>query len=124
MEAEGTCTICDAGVRNVITEGGKIWELETEPHPDGIVQMVTNDRHEIRARVLGPAQMPAPKGEGYRRHKCPPPPDPGPICEACQFPMDRETALAEGWIVHPSCEPETIAYARSLRRPVRRPRRQ
>lgn len=129
MEAEGTCTLCGAGVRNVITEGGKIWELDTTPDPDGVVQMITNGRGEIRARVLGPTERPAPPGEGYRRHKCPPPPDPGPTCDACRLPMDRELALKERWIVHPSCEPDhldQVASERAAERArtvVRRPRR-
>lgn len=125
MEPEGACSTCHAGIRNVFTEGGKIRELETDPHADGNYLMVTNGRGEIRARVLGPADMPAPAGQGYRAHRCPPPEPDGPICEACNLPMDRELTAKERWAVHPCCEPEHVDYvlAQRRRRVVRRPAR-
>lgn len=125
MEPEGACSICGAGVRNVFTEGGKIRELETDPHPDGNHLMITNERGEIRARVLGPADMPAPDDQGHRKHRCPPPEPDGPICDACALPMDRELAAKERWAVHPCCDAEHADFviAERRRRVIRRPPR-
>jgi hypothetical protein len=113
MEPEGTCA-CGQTVRNVFTVGGIVRQLETTPHPDGnhvleqVLQPLTGPGPVPRARVLSGLQMPAPDGAGYRIHRCPPPPRPGPPCSVCGLTMNRELAALEKWATHPCCDPEFL----------------
>lgn len=113
MDAEDVCALCGQGVRKVITEGGRIRELEVAPHAEGNHVMRTNARGEIRAHVIGYTELPAPTGHGHRMHHCPKPAPTGPRCSICRDRMNRDVALAEDWDWHPACDP---GYQRELGR--------
>jgi hypothetical protein len=102
---------CGAKVRRVITEGGTIRELHPVPIPGGNHTLITTPAGLVRAHVVtGTEYNEAP---AYRIHQCPPPPDPGPPCVVCRFPMDRQLAARERWTSHPSCDPsEGLAAVR------------
>lgn len=108
MDAERWCLGCGAGLRTVMTVGGRRRELETTPHPDGnhimrLVPVVGGGRG-WRARVLTGAELPAQQA-AHRMHHCPGVKQPkGPLCIVCHQPMTRDIALQLGWTTHPGCD--------------------
>jgi hypothetical protein len=103
--ATSTCKLCGHQTLTLMTEGGIIRDLNPEPVENGNHQIVKVDG-KVRLRVLTGSHPPAPVGQGYRVHRCPPPAPRGPACSACWLPLDRALALALDWTTHPCCDPE------------------
>lgn len=117
MTDPDVCSSCGARVKRVITIGAAIRDLEPEPRPDGNTIIVDHEGR-IRARVLTGDEMPA-QQEAFKAHQCPPKPRPGPPCARCTLPMNRELALAEGWVDHPACDGNYHIELLRLRRRTR-----
>lgn len=123
MADTATCSDCGGPVLRVITEGGRILELDADPHPDGNVVPVTADGRPV-ARVLTGDQLPA-QEPAWQRHTttCPESPDArrrrarqAPRCRVCTGPLDQALAAAEPHHdTHPACDDyaaaELVRYA-------------
>jgi hypothetical protein len=109
--AAGTCKLCGHPTLTLMTEGGIVRELNPEPVDNGN-HVIIKANGTVRLRVLTGSHPPAPDGQGYRVHQCPPPAPRGPACASCWLPLDRALALAEKWTDHPCCDPE---YQHNLR---------
>ena len=119
------CRACSRGVRWAVTEAGARILVDADPHPDGVVTVVSTPAG-VRARILTGAQLPA-QETAYQPHArtCPHAvrqAPRGPRCERCRGPMPTDLARLERWRWHPNCDPREQAgldLARRLRRTPR-----
>jgi hypothetical protein len=103
---------CTADVLLAITLGGKRIQLDSDPHPDGIVTIEHAPDGSIRARILTGRQLPA-QGEVWMPHErtCTDSATAkrrayatAPKCRACAGRMDPWLP-AHGYRYHVNCEP-------------------
>jgi hypothetical protein len=115
------CSGCGQPVKTVITEGGKVRDLNPEPNPNGNHTMITVDGR-VRAHVATGEELPLTE-TAYKVHQCPPKPAPGTPCTVCGHPMNRELNDREPNTMHPCCEPQYKRDAGELAAGPARPRR-
>lgn len=113
-----TCSACDTPVVNAVTLGGLVRQLIPDPAGNHIIETLPDGAR--RARVLMGTEMPA-TVPAYRMHECPAVTPPGPPCNVCGLPMDRELARLERWDCHPACD--TTEARDAVRRAIPRTRK-
>ena len=105
---QGVCDDCHETILRLFTIGGRLIDLDPEPHDDGNRTIVTV-AGDIRARTLTGTDLPAPAGTAHKVHWCPAKGPTGPPCAnpRCDLPLPREIGGKPClWTYHPACEPE------------------
>lgn len=108
---------CGALMRRMLTEGGRRMPVDAEPVEDATIVVRRDLEGRVRAHVIGGGDLRDAEETTWRAHwaSCPDAPSfrrpkgkrKGPVCGACQNPMDPALAAA-GDVYHPTCAPRDI----------------